>query len=188
LGSSPAQVNLLNSSAGGNIVFQAMFPNNAAFLISQTYSVRINVFVPLSVRVSKLVVDNVNGLVQASGLNVTGASLSSENGDIDFSCSICGTGGFSAQTTNGNIAGTFSSSILAGNYTIATQNGNAQVSIPSASSFKLTASLVNGNIQTTNLVLSSQTRTSTQLTATVGTGTADVKLSTVNGQITITGT
>jgi len=62
------------------------------------------------------------------------------------------------------------------------------VTVASASSFKLTASLVNGNIQTTNLVLSSQTKTSSQVTATVGAGTADVRLSTVNGQITITGT
>ncbi len=188
LGSSPTQVNLVNSSLGGNIIFRALFPNNAVFLISQTYSVKINVFIPLSVRVSKLVVDNVNGVVQASSLNVTSANFFSENGDIDFSCSICSTGGFSAQITNGNIAGTFFKPIIAGNYSMATQNGNVQVTIPSASSFKLTASLVNGNIQTTNLVLTSQTKTSTQLTATVGTGTADVSLSTVNGQIAIKGT
>ncbi len=188
LGSSPTQVNLVNSSASGNIIFQAISPNKAVFLVAQTYSVKINVFVPLSVRISKLVVDNVNGLVQASSLNVTAANFFSENGDIDFNCSICGTGGFSAQTTNGKIAGTFFTPIIAGNYSMATQNGNVQVTIPSASSFKLTASLVNGNIQTTNLALTSQTKTSTQLTATLGTGTADVRLSTVNGQITINGT
>jgi hypothetical protein len=188
LGSSTTQVNLVNSSMSGNIIFQAVFPNNAVFLISQMYSVKINVFVPLSARVGKLVVDSVNGLVQASSLNVTAANFFSENGDIEFSCLVCGTSGFSAQTTNGNIAGTFSTPIIAGNYTMATQNGNLQATIPSASSFKLTASLVNGNIQTTNLVLSNQTKTSTQLTATVGTGTADVELSTINGQITIKGT
>jgi DUF4097 and DUF4098 domain-containing protein YvlB len=71
---------------------------------------------------------------------------------------------------------------------MSSQNGNVQVTIPTSSSFKLTASLINGNIQTTNLVLSNQTKTSSQVTATVGTGTADLKLSTVNGQITITGT
>ena len=188
LGSSPTQVNLVNLSDSGNIIFQAMSPNKAVFLVAQTYSVKINVFVPLSVRISKLVVDNVNGLVQASSLNVTAANFFSENGDIDFSCSICGTDGFSAQTTNGNIAGTFLSPIIAGNYSMATQNGNVQVTIPSASTFKLTASLVNGNIQTTNLALTSQTKTSTQLTAILGTGTGDVRLSTVNGQITINGT
>jgi DUF4097 and DUF4098 domain-containing protein YvlB len=146
------------------------------------------VFIPLSVHISKLVVGNVNGWVQATGLNVTGASFSSANGDIDFNCSNCGSGGFSAQTTNGNIVGTFSTPIIAGNYTMSSQNGNVQMTVPSSSSFKLTASLVNGNIQTTNIVLSNQTKTSAQLTATVGTGTADVKLSTVNGQITVTGT
>ena len=188
LGSSPTQVRFVNSSANGNIIFQAISPNNAAFLIAQTYSVRINVFIPSSVHISKLVVDNVNGLVQANALNVTGASLSSENGNINFSCLNCGDGGFSARTTNGNVAGTFSMPIIGGNYTMATQNGNVQVTVPSGSSFKLTASLVNGNIQTTNLVLSNQTKTGTQVTATVGTGAADVRLSTVNGQITITGT
>jgi DUF4097 and DUF4098 domain-containing protein YvlB len=188
LGSSPSQVNLVNSSMNGNVIFQAQFPNNAAFLISQTYSVKINVFIPLSVHISKLVVGNVNGRVQATGLNVTGASFSSANGDIDFNCSNCGSGGFSAQTTNGNIVGTFSTPIIAGNYTMSSQNGNVQMTVPSSSSFKLTASLVNGNIQTTNIVLSNQTKTSAQLTATVGTGTAGVKLSTVNGQITVTGT
>jgi hypothetical protein len=188
LGSSPTQVNLVNSSMNGNIIFQAQFPNNAAFLISQTYSVKINVFIPLSVHISKLVVGNVNGRVQATGLNVTAASFSSANGDLDFSCSNCGSGGFSAQTTNGNIAGTFSTPIIEGNYTMSSQNGNVQMTVPSSSSFKLTASLVNGNIQPTNIVLSNQTKTSTQLTATVSAGTADVRLSTVNGQITIIGT
>jgi DUF4097 and DUF4098 domain-containing protein YvlB len=189
LGSSTAQVSLVNSSMNGNVIFQALFPNNSAFLISQTYSVKINVFIPLSVHISKLVVGNVNGRVQATGLNVTGASFSSANGDIDFNCSNCGSGGFSAQTTNGNIAGTFSIPIIAGNYTMSSQNGNVQMTVPSSSSsFKLTASLVNGNIQPTNIVLSNQTKTSTQLTATVGAGTADVRLSTVNGQITIIGT
>jgi len=140
------------------------------------------------VHISKLVVDNVNGRIQATGLNVTGASISSSNGDIDFSCSICANGGFSVHTTNGNIAGTFSTPIMAGNYSMSSQNGNVQMAVPSSSSFKLTASLVNGNIQTENLVVSNQTKTSSQVTATVGNGAADVRLSTVNGQITITGT
>ena len=188
LGSSPAQVNIVNSSADGNIIFQAISPNNAVFLIAQTYSVKINVFVPSSVRISKLAVDNVNGLVQANSLNVTGASLSSENGNINFDCLNCGDAGLYAHTTNGNIAGTFSRPIVAGNYTMATQNGNVQVRFPSASSFKLTASLVNGSIQSSNLVLSNETETSTQVTATIGAGTANVRLATVNGQITITGT
>jgi len=188
LGSSPEQVNLVNSSLNGNIILQAMFPNNAVFLISRTYSVRISVFVPVSVQIGKLAVDNLNGLIRASSLNVTGANFFSENGDIDFNCSLCGNRGFSAQTTNGNIAGTFSAPVVGGNYTISTQNGNLQVSVPSSSSFKLTASLVNGSIQTSNLVLSQEIRTSTQITATVGTGTGNLGLSTVNGQISIKGT
>jgi Putative adhesin len=188
LGSSPSQVNLVESNTTGNIVFQAQFPNNAVFLVSQTYSVKIKVFVPSAVRIGKLVVNDVSGLVQASDLNATVASFSSQNGDIDFTCSFCGSGGFSAGTTNGNIAGTFSTPIIAGNYTLTTQNGNVQTTLPSSSSFKLTVSLVNGNIQTLNLALSNQTTTSTQITATVGTGTANVKLSTINGQITIKGT
>ncbi len=188
LGSSPSQVNLVNSTVSGNIIFQAQFPNNAVFLISQTYSVKINVFLPASVRIGKLVVDNVNGLVQASNLNVTAAGFSAENGDIDFSCSSCGSGGFSAQTINGNIAGTFSSPITSGNYTMLSQNGNVNVSVPSSSSFKLTASLVSGTIQTPNLMLSNETKTTTQLTATAGTGKANLITSTVVGDITITGT
>ena len=189
LGSSPTQVNLISSSVGGNIIFQAIFPSNAVFLISQTYSVKINVFVPLSLRISKLVVDNVNGPVQANSLNVTGAAFFSENGSIDFSCSTCGSGGFSAQTINGNIKGTFSTPIISGNYTMSTQNGNVQATVPSSSSFKLAASLVNGNLLPVNIILNNQIRTSSnQITATVGTGTASVNLSTVNGQITIQGT
>ena len=188
LGSSPSQVTLAESNSTDTVTFQAMFPNNAALLISQTYSVKINVYVPASVRIGKLVVDNANGLVQASSLNVTGASLSAGNGDIDFSCSSCGSGGFSAETTNGNIAGTFSTPITSGNYTMLSQNGNVNVNVPSSSSFKLTASLVSGTIQTPNLTLSNETKTTTQLTGTVGTGKANVILSTVVGDITITGT
>lgn len=188
LGSSPSQVNLVNSTVSGSIIFQAQFPSNAVFLISQTYSVKISVFVPMLVQIGKLVVDNVNGLVQASSLNVTAASFSVENGDVSFSCARCGGGGFSVQTTNGNIAGTFSSQITSGNYTMLSQNGNVNVNVPSSSSFKLTASLVSGTIQTPNLTLSNQTKTTTQLTATAGTGKANVMLSTVVGDITITGT
>jgi DUF4097 and DUF4098 domain-containing protein YvlB len=189
LGSSTSQVNLVASNMTGNITFQAQFPNNAAFLIAQTYSVRINVFVPLFARLAKLVVDNVNGLVQASSLNVTSGSMSSQNGSIDFTCSSCGPGGFSAQTINGNVAGTFSTPIIDGNYTMSSQNGNVQMTVPSSSSFKLTASLVNGNILPLNITLNNEIRTSTtQIIATVGTGIANVSLSTVNGQITIKGT
>ena len=188
LGSSPARVNLANSSMTGNITFEAKFPNNAVFLISQTYSVKINVFVPVSLRIGKLVVDDVNGLVQASSLNVSAASFSSENGNIDFDCSSCGSGGFSAHTINGNIAGTFSSPITNGNYTMASQNGNIYMTVPSSSSFKLTASLLNGTIQPVGPVFNNATKNPTHVTATVGNGNANVSLSTVNGQITITGT
>jgi DUF4097 and DUF4098 domain-containing protein YvlB len=189
LGSSTSQVNLVESNTTGNIMFQAQFPNNAGLLISQTYSVRISVFVPLSVRLAKLVVDNVNGLVQASSLNVTSASISSQNGSIDFTCSSCGAQGFSAQTINGNVAGTFSAPIIDGNYTMSSQNGNVQMTVPSSSSFKLTASLVNGNLVPLNITLNNEIQTSTtQTVATVGTGMANVSLSTVNGQITIKGT
>jgi len=188
LGSSPSQVTISESNNAGTITFRAVFPNNAAFLISQTYSVKINVFLPLSVVIGKLVVDNVNGLIQAKSLNVTGASLSSENGDIDFACSSCGSGGFSAQTTNGNIAGTFASPIVNGNYTMLSQNGNVNVNVPSSSSFKLTASLVSGTIQTPNLTLSGATKTTTQLTATRGARGGNVIVSTVVGDITVTGT
>jgi Putative adhesin len=188
LGSSPSQVNLSESNMSGTITFQALFPSNSVFLISQTYSVKVNVFVPLSVRIGKLIVDNVNGLVQANNLNVTGASFAAENGDIDFSCSSCGSGGFLAQTTNGNIVGTFSSPITSGNYTMLSQNGNVYVTVPSSSSFKLTASIVSGTIQTPNLALSNVTKTSAQLSASVGTGKANLVLSTVVGDITITGT
>lgn len=188
LGSSPSQITLSESNTTGAITFQVQFPSNAAFLISQTYTVKVNVFVPAIVRIGKLVVDNVNGLVRANGLNVTAASFSSENGDIDFTCSSCGSGGFSAQTTNGNIAGTFSSPITGGNYTLLSQNGNVNANVPTSSSFKLTASLVSGTIQTPNLTLSNETKTTTQLTATAGTGKANVVLSTVVGDITIIGT
>lgn len=189
LGSSTSQVSLVESNTTGNIMFQAQFPNNAVFLISQTYSVTINIFVPLSVRIAKLVVNSVNGQVQANSLNVTGASLSSQNGNIGFTCSSCGTGGFWAQTINGNVAGSFSMPIVAGNYTMSSQNGNVQMTVPSSSSFKLTASLVNGNLVPLNITLNNQTRTSTtQIMATVGAGTGNVNLSTVNGQITIRGT
>jgi hypothetical protein len=189
LGSSAAQVNLVESNTSGNIIFQAQFPNNAVFLISQTYSVKINLFVPLSSHIGKLIVNDVNGLVQANNLNVTSASLSSGNGDIDFTCSSCASGGFSAQTVNGNVIGSFLSPITIGNYAMATQNGNVYMAVPSSSSFKLTASLVNGNLLPQNITLTNETKISTtQITATVGAGTANVSLTTVNGQIAIKGT
>ncbi len=188
IGSSPEQVNLVESNTNGSIIFRALFPNTIGFFASQSYTAIVNVYFPMSITVGKLVVNTVNGIVQAANLNVTGASLSSVSGDVSFSCSYCGAGGISASTTNGIVGATFSAPLRNGTYTFSSMNGNVHLTVPSVSSFSLTATYVNGGFQTSGLTLSNQVNTNGHFSAIVGSGTAIVTINTVNGQIIVTGT
>ncbi len=70
---------------------------------------------------------------------------------------------------------------------LSTINGDIELGIPQNSSARLTATLVHGEITTSNLAFSSQTRRSRSMTGTLGAGLVLIDLSTVNGDIRVNG-
>ncbi len=184
LGSSVSAVSFRNSSINGNVIFQALFPTSTGFFLSQSYSVSINVFVPATIRFASVQVINVNGGVRINNLNASSVSSTTVNGLVSLSCPYCGNA--TLTSTNGSISASFVVLIGNGTYSLSATNANLALTIPSTSAFRIQATAVNGSILVSgfNGLVSGQTR----LTGTVGTGNATVTLTSVNGQITITGT
>ncbi len=185
LGSSLSTVNLSNSSSNGDVAFHAMFPANAGFFFSQSYSVNVNVFVPSTIRFTSVQVSNVNGGVRIENLNSTTVDLKTMNGAVFVGCRYCLN--VTAASTNGNITATFPTLVDQGSYNLTATNSNLAFTVSSSASFRLNASVLNGFIQISgfpDIITTNQT----SLNHTFGTDGASVNIKTVNGQITITGT
>ena len=184
LGTSTSNVGFRNSSINGDVVFQALFPTSTGFFLSQSYSVSITVFVPATIRLTSTQVINVNGGVRVSNLNASSVILRTVNGLVSLSCLYCGNA--TLTSTNGSISASFAAPIDNGTYSLSATYANVALILPSASSFRIQATVVNGSILVSGFsgLVSGQTR----LAGTVGTGGAIMTLTSVNGQITITGT
>jgi len=185
LGSSLSTVNLSNSSSNGDIVFQALFPASAGFFLSQSYTAKINVFVPSTIRFTSVQVSNVNGAVRIENLNSTVVKLTTVNGAVSIDCVYCLN--MTATSTNGNIAATFAALVNEGSYNLTAPNANLNFTAPSSSSFILSADDLNGSIQISGFP-GMFTTTGTSLNHTFGTDGASVNIKSVNGQIILTGT
>lgn len=183
LGSFVSAVSLRNSSINGNVIFQALFPTSTGFFLSQSYTVSINVFVPATIRFASVQVTNVNGGVRINNLNSSNVNLTTVNGLESLTCVYCGNA--TLTSTNGSISASVPDLVSKGIYSLSATNGNVALALPSTSSFRLQATVVNGGILVSgfNGLVSGQTH----LTGTFGTGGAIVTLTSVNGQITITG-
>jgi len=66
-------------------------------------------------------------------------------------------------------------------------NGQIDLMIPQPTSATFLASVMNGEIDLTNISLQNQTVTSTSVVGTLGSGNGKVNLSTMNGNIRVTG-
>ncbi len=185
LGTSPSAVGLTNSSTNGNIVFRAAFPNTASFFLSQSYTVNVDVFVPSTIRFSSVEATTENGGVRVTGLNATVASITTVNGLVSVNCLYCDN--VTTSATNGSVSASFAALVNGGWYSMSTVNGDVTMTLPALASFKFTASTVNGSVQSPGLSVTILTQSANHLSGIVGTGSANVNLSTVNGQITITG-
>lgn len=126
---------------------------------------------------------NVNGEVQIRGLS-GGSFVANVNGNVGFQDLTAPVGVF---LTNGNITGRAVITGAAGLHML-TVNGNVELTIPTSSNAVLTATLTNGSIRVANLPLSGVVSTGTRLTGTLGTGDAEIRLQTTNGNITAAGT
>ena len=200
LGSSPDTITLVESNSSGNIVFQAVFPPGGNFFFGSSYNVDIHVYEPASYQFNTVQIVTVNGNLQISGISayvltltdtngdvkassirVTSVTTTDTNGSVDLTCVSCGSA--TVTTTNGNVVADLSSLSLAGSYVLTSTNGNVNLTLPAVGSFKITANTTNGAISSSGLGVQLTNHT----TATFGTGSATVNLTTTNGSITVTG-
>ncbi len=105
------------------------------------------------------------------------------NGDIRMNETL---GSVSVDLTNGKIS-CRSSRPPTDIVDLSTVNGSITLEIPKSTSARLTASVVHGDIETSNLVFSNEVRSSRSMSGTLGGGLAAIDLSTVNGNIDVKG-
>ena len=144
LSSSVSVISFRNSSINGNVIFQALFPTSTGFFLSQSYTVSINVFVPSTIRFASVQVTNVNGGVRINNLNASSVSSTTVNGLESLTCLYCGN--VTLTSTNGSISASFPALVSNGAYSLSATNGNLALTLPSTSSFRLQATVVNGGI------------------------------------------
>ena len=145
----------------------------------RNYTVNYYVYLPDNYEVYT---DNVNGIIKIESIN-NFVKVSNVNGEVRLS----------------NINGATNISIVNGTIqckqylplNAAAQmnmvNGNIYMDIPTTTSAEVTASVVIGDISTSNLAFSKQFKTINSLSGSLGGGYGKIKLNTVNGRIVITG-
>ncbi len=199
-GSSPEVITFVESNSSGNIVFQAIFPASSSFFFGASYTVDIHVYVPSSyqfntvqivtvngdiqvssISAASLTVTDTNGAIVASGIAATSTTVTDTNGSINLTCSTCASA--TVTMTNGSVTMDLSTLSLSGSYVLTTTNGNVNLTLPAVASFKITPNTTNGTISSTGLGVQLTNHT----TATIGTGSAVVNLTTTNGSISVTG-
>jgi hypothetical protein len=198
-GSSPDAITFLESNSSGNIVFQVIFPSSN-ILLGASYSVDVHLYTPVSAKFNSVQIVTVNGDVQVSGVSASSLTLTDTNGGITASnisattmaatdtngavsltCTSCG--GVTVTTTNGSVTMGLSTLSLGGSYTVASTNGSVNLTLPILASCKITPNTTNGSVSASGLGV----QLTNHATATMGTGSAVVNLTTVNGSITVTG-
>ena len=185
LGSSLSTISLTNSTSGGSLSFKASFPTSAGILFSQTFTAKINVYIPSATRFATIQVANVNGGVQINDLNSTGVNVTTVNGNITVNCVYCAQ--MTAESTNGNVTGNFAILAGGGSYNLTATNDNINFTAPNSSSFQVTATVLNGSVYCHMTGCPNIQAPGKSLKQTFGTGNASVSLDSVNGQITLTG-
>jgi DUF4097 and DUF4098 domain-containing protein YvlB len=197
-GTNPDAITYIETNTGGDIVFQAIFPETV-FLASASYSVDLNVYVPATAHFKSAQVSTVNGNIQVSGINAStvastntngniqasgitskSLTLTDTNGNLDFTCTSCAS--VTATTTNGGVTATLMSLSLTGSYVMTSTNGNVDLKLPATASAKITANTTNGSVSGAGGI-----QITNHIPVTLGAGTATVTLTTTNGSVTVTG-
>ncbi len=199
-GTSPDAITFFESNSSGNIDFRAIFPAASGFFFGASYTVDIHVYEPLSyqfnavqiftvngdldllsVNTTGLTLTDTNGAITASSITATAMTVTDTNGSVNLTCASCGSA--TVTTTNGNVSMNLRTMSLSGSYVVTTTNGNVNLTLPDVASFKITPNTTNGTISSSGLSVQLTNHT----TATFGTGSAVVNLTTTNGSITVTG-
>jgi Putative adhesin len=198
-GASTDAITFVESNSSGNIVFQAIFPVTSNFF-GASYTVDIHVYEPASyqfntvqmvtvngdlqlssVSATSLTLTDTNGVITASSITATTTTVTDTNGSINLTCALCGSA--TVTMTNGNVNMNLTTVSLSGSYVVTTTNGNVNLTLPALASFRITPNTTNGTISSSGLSVQLTNHT----TATFGTGSAIVNLTTTNGSITVTG-
>jgi hypothetical protein len=122
----------------------------------------------------------VNGDVSATGL-ASVASVHTTNGSVRLETSETG----DARTTNGNVNAALGRADWSGESEFRTTNGNVTVSLPSGLNADLRASTVNGRIDSDYQIMVRGSISRRSLNGVIGDGGRTLKLSTVNGSVTL---
>ncbi len=164
-------------SSGNEVKITTDYERIAKGFFSQAEDRRVNydIRVPANMKVE---VDNTNGVITLTGL-ANDVKVNSVNGASNISkCS----GSISVDATNGSVSGNFDSTK---GINIDVTNGAVKLGGLRNVSANVNASTVNGKIKFNNLNFSNLTAEKKNLTGTLGTGSSLIKISSVNGSITL---
>jgi hypothetical protein len=175
LGLDLLEVSLTDGS--GEIVVQTVQPPNIS---GRQYIVDYSITVPSDLPVS---INIANGHVSVNDME-SSVFVILDNGDVNFS-NIHGEA--DVNMDNGSFIGDISLP-TGGEAVISTTNGDIDLSIPVSTAAELFGNINNnGTISWSNLVIGNLQTTSTSIQGTLGSGSGLVDLTTVNGDIVITG-
>jgi len=130
----------------------------------------------------KFNVDHVNGAVTIDSLK-NDLSVKLVNGSVQLREIF---GSVSAELVNGQLTGKLGLP-LQGTCRITTVNGQILLTIPKSTTAEFSAAMTNGDINLSNLSLNNSVSTPKSLRGKLGGGQGTISLSTVNGNISVTG-
>lgn len=168
------QVNI--SDLSSEILVETIQPKESR---GRNYVVEYEITLPKDLELS---VGNVNGNIFITTIE-NNVAVSNVNGNIDVTEIV---GSTSVNLVNGNINSRVTLPVD-GRIELATVNGNLSVAIPQNTSAGFSANLTNGTIRTSNLEFVETERTPRSLRGRLGDGQGTITLSTVNGNISMTG-
>jgi len=130
----------------------------------------------------KVKIENVNGKVEVDSVK-SDVEISLTNGNIHLTDIL---GNIDVNLTNGDIFGDVTLP-LPGVCEMTIVNGKIDLSIPKSTSAEFSASVTNGDVNVSNLVLNNSNTTKNSTTGTLADGDGTITLRVVNGQISVKG-
>ena len=130
----------------------------------------------------KFAVDHVNGIVTIDSLR-NDVSLKVTNGSVQLREVF---GSVNAELVNGQLTGKLWLPVQ-GTCKMATVNGQILLTIPTTTTAEFSAAVTNGDINLSNLSLNNSVSTPKSLRGKLGNGQGTISLSTVNGNISVSG-
>jgi DUF4097 and DUF4098 domain-containing protein YvlB len=164
------------SDRQNEIAVNTIQPDNAH---GRNYKVTYHIRIPSA---WKFAVDHVNGIVLIDSLR-NDVSLKVVNGSVQLR-EI--TGSVDAELVNGQLTGKLWLPVQ-GTCKMATVNGQILLTIPKTTTAEFSAAVTNGDISLSNLLLNNSVSTPKSLRGKLGDGQGTISLSTVNGNISVSG-